>query len=1117
MGRFPQPSWNISAVPKSRKVAEESDEDHEGERENGEKDVAQTGVHGCDITPHLGELPRSMEPTSYAHLQLPVPAKYAEPRRSSPAMRCVAALSCLLRLSCRAAELPTCGRRVVTRLNVCTRACCFPRSASEHNVTLPDIVCLSTAAAERQLPHVPVYEIGPSLPQTMATTDGAAAAPARLFDNLSFYLTNLCPSRQHFKELLEVNGGKICRTDKGADIIISDHLKSKGADERAISHKWIDACVKERELQDTQPFLVSVLAGRTAGASKKTGRRNTASSIKQQVTAAGPPAVRTGPPNEAVVLLVLINILDRGRVEFTAEDDAILVWWLEHELHRSGNRTYKELAAYALSNQARYRDGPKPPPDFDITGVRGWHQGISRPGDQQMNPSAGSAAVQGSSPLGRSPPRRSPLRSFPLLPPVDIESPLDENINFDHEFLNPYDLDLLSKFVADEGSETITRLAIEARDNFSSSASETDKYLRLLNSQAWAEVRSTKFKEHKVIRGDLLTEREKQALISKAMYIEWASTREEQLDICQTIADEVRSWVWAERPNFKGPSTDDYLETFRRRIKPFMKQVFNERKLQGRELELVVLRGLREDRRMILEYPHRFLDQNTEPDTDYRDIDLSNPATRLTMYILAAERKPFKLRAPLIIPTPEPRLSPDSVKAEAPVASTPSGGQAAACPPEIPRDSPSKQSPLPQTPATVKPAQNPPLNESIQQGSPTPRPRATQLIDLTSDAEEESASGVSPELDIKIEKQSSPTNIPVGLVPASSPPPLYRSDRFPPLEQPVTSPRRLPPLGATIEFSSSVQDESEDIPYRQPTKTMPSSIHKIARASSSRSTSKRRKSGGMSYSDMFVEDTPQKLVPLPDTSSNPGSTPRSTAGSFNQRPQSPTLSPLAHLSRKRKASGKHSPRSPSFLDDDGDYHIAEETEDEENASADTEDEEEAMMEAGGLPNRDLGLLNDNSPGLHARRSATPLPEADETLNDVPDGGPPQGSQAGGWVAEYVPWTEAQMKEFYVGRQDMGNILHRTCCDKDLALVILQSLRLHCQKGGTEAGFEWPERRGIWTEVDDEALSADADEAELQRVVEKHGKKNLDKRWDWLEKMARLTHERDAKSTQNGAE
>ncbi|KAF3905261.1 hypothetical protein ABW21_db0205016 [Orbilia brochopaga] len=65
-----------------------------------------------------------------------------------------------------------------------------------------------------------------------ADEDAATQAP-RLFDGLAIHLTSYCPARQHYRELLETNGAKICKTDVGADVIITDHLKSKGAVERA--------------------------------------------------------------------------------------------------------------------------------------------------------------------------------------------------------------------------------------------------------------------------------------------------------------------------------------------------------------------------------------------------------------------------------------------------------------------------------------------------------------------------------------------------------------------------------------------------------------------------------------------------------------------------------------------------------------------------------------------------------------------------------------------------------------------------------------------------------------------------------------------------------------------
>ncbi|KAF3905253.1 hypothetical protein ABW21_db0204621 [Orbilia brochopaga] len=693
-------------------------------------------------------------------------------------------------------------------------------------------------------------------------------------------------------------------------------------------------------------------------------------------------------------------------------------------------QSWRERWVKSLSKDPLYTDGPKPPPGFDITTVAGWHEGIKRPGEQTSSPSADSAAGQRSSPVR---PKTIKVSNSPPQTPA-IANPNDQQELVDI-------INLLDK-------ETVKGLIEKMPDTFSNT-SRSLLYGRVQNS----EDRNIKA----AIRG-LFTEEETRALISQANAITFSDTKEEQIEICQTIADE---------------------------IKPVMKQIIKKGKVEGKAMEEAVLRHLQSDVKIeALQQQQQQLRQLqtsdsvalqrgasppvpiAKPDTRFEDLSFSGAAPRPSLSTAPAASGQAD--------DTKTRSSKSPGNSKSPVMRTPMKGQVLVYTPQN-----SKREPYtpnianpPHTPVTVKPTQRTPLDKVAvrtdppsQQNSPTPRQKVSEVIDLTSDAEEEPPSSAAKtqasfEFDILVEDRDSPEEPTYEAVPPSSPPRLVGSEasRFSVQEQLLSIPRRLAPLGTNILSFSSVYEESSDIPYREATKVIPSSARKSARHSSSRPSSKRRKVEGRSYSDMIVQNTPEsKLLPIQDTSSAQSNQPDN---SFNQRAPSPTLSPLAGMSRKRKASLPVSARQSARSSPQEDF-VVEDTEPEEagpSGSVDEEEEDEdedetVNMHIGGVLNRNLGFLNDNSPGLQSRQeSDAGGSNLDDDLDEILDKHPGESfedSQV--WTNLFMPWIASKAKRYGVGYQDVALILDRTCCGRKLTVLVLDALQKHLYEGGSYEG------------------------------------------------------------------
>ncbi|KAF2117162.1 hypothetical protein BDV96DRAFT_598093 [Lophiotrema nucula] len=133
----------------------------------------------------------------------------------------------------------------------------------------------------------------------------------QLFAGKNFWVAQRCPSRPHFKNLIESNGGRVVPLEKNADYLIADHVR-KDCPAGSISYKFIEESIKRGELQDPEDHP----AGPPAGTAREAGS--------------------TARPTKI------------GRAAYTLEEDRILYHWVkDHEAKgvgsASGNEIYKQL------------------------------------------------------------------------------------------------------------------------------------------------------------------------------------------------------------------------------------------------------------------------------------------------------------------------------------------------------------------------------------------------------------------------------------------------------------------------------------------------------------------------------------------------------------------------------------------------------------------------------------------------------------------------------------------------------------------------------------------------------------------------------------------------------
>ncbi|KAI0899301.1 TRF2-interacting telomeric protein/Rap1 C terminal domain-containing protein [Annulohypoxylon nitens] len=126
-----------------------------------------------------------------------------------------------------------------------------------------------------------------------------------LFKNMKVWVSQRIPTRYHYVQAIQDNGGKVVPLEKSADILIADHVKKNTCPPGSYSYKWIEDSVKAGTLQPREDYMCV----------------STSTAVPQKAT----------------------------RAAFTPDDDKILAEWVMQKRQEGealgGLKIYKELAA----------------------------------------------------------------------------------------------------------------------------------------------------------------------------------------------------------------------------------------------------------------------------------------------------------------------------------------------------------------------------------------------------------------------------------------------------------------------------------------------------------------------------------------------------------------------------------------------------------------------------------------------------------------------------------------------------------------------------------------------------------------------------------------------------
>ncbi|KAF2729538.1 hypothetical protein EJ04DRAFT_502153, partial [Polyplosphaeria fusca] len=149
-----------------------------------------------------------------------------------------------------------------------------------------------------------------SAPVVYEHVAAGAALQGQLFAGKKFFVTQRCPMRNYFLDLVRNNGGEIVNLEKQADHLIADHFKPKFCPPGSISYTFIEKSVKNAQLEDPEDHLAAPAARPT-----------------REVGSSRPAKV--------------------GRAAYTADEDRILYKWVQDHVTQggsaSGNEIYKQL------------------------------------------------------------------------------------------------------------------------------------------------------------------------------------------------------------------------------------------------------------------------------------------------------------------------------------------------------------------------------------------------------------------------------------------------------------------------------------------------------------------------------------------------------------------------------------------------------------------------------------------------------------------------------------------------------------------------------------------------------------------------------------------------------
>ncbi|KAF3933683.1 hypothetical protein ABW19_dt0200974 [Dactylella cylindrospora] len=749
-----------------------------------------------------------------------------------------------------------------------------------------------------------------------------------LFSGLAIHLTALCPQKEHFRNLIEVNGGAVYKTEVNAHIIISDHLRSKGNDGRAVSYKWIEASIEARELVDIDEYLISKYQSKMPAKSSAKPKQ-TAAGIKRQVEATGPAPKRP------------------GRNLFTKEDDYLLLWWIEKAEYPSGNAIYQELTnLFPHHTFHSWRERwvkvlskyPKQdlviPADFDVTKTLGWHDGIVRPGSPHQKSQ-------------RRPKQQQQQRAQQVQQEVDDviedmeEEPKDAAIAPEHEaalkeripeLIATEDQSTIDNIFSELASENPGCTAEEFKNFFGACLERYQKEQEKIRKKRREEKKAKAAAEAKAAR-ERLSQLEQRALFAKLDDLVLADDLDEMLEICQELSEEYEH------------TAQDFVNYFQKKMKPAVKRIKKKGKLSVDELENAVIKALAIDENGVSEteisvrtpvHASKVQPKLASKEQDVRYEPLANAETPKRKEVARPDNSSSAggANAPGTNKSREPTSSrtygrDGAVNAD----TTPTPAQPVMVySPKGSRGHPTPhKSPSPfvaGTPGTGRSARSTASDKATllvakktSPDSPAPRSEGIQVVDLTDVNDEPSVLNAAQSFIASTKEflDASTTSGENGIT--SSPPQrniaVSAKEKLPipaPLGSPVSlRPRSSPPLTSEL---SSYGPESDGIPFRPVTTLPASSVQKISRRIST-SSSKRRRTSRSDQSELVVESTPDaKLFPVKQLDNL---TPSPTASQQLQREAYSSdiaSSPLASRSLKRKKFEHFGGDSQNLVDDD---------------------------------------------------------------------------------------------------------------------------------------------------------------------------------------------------------
>ena len=132
---------------------------------------------------------------------------------------------------------------------------------------------------------------------------------AALFDGITFWISQRCPTRSVFVNAVKSNGGQLTLQEKLADMKIDDHARKDNPPD-TYSYTWIEQSIAKGELQEKEEH-------------------------------------RAGPPLGTIRRAGALRPAKSARLKFSAEDDLVVSnWVIDYERRggkSGGNVIFQEL------------------------------------------------------------------------------------------------------------------------------------------------------------------------------------------------------------------------------------------------------------------------------------------------------------------------------------------------------------------------------------------------------------------------------------------------------------------------------------------------------------------------------------------------------------------------------------------------------------------------------------------------------------------------------------------------------------------------------------------------------------------------------------------------------